>query len=116
MKVEDVTFPLEVETFAAGGITISQDAASANLQIPAGCDIIGEAVPASADVAGYVCHPYLSYNILLEKSADVTDRVARTATGVANTAVQGKVVKIVRNGQVVILRDGKEFNLLGTEL
>ncbi len=116
VKVEDVTFPLDVETFAAGGITISQDAASANLQIPAGCDIIGESVPASADVAGYVCHPYLSYNILLEKSADVTDRVARTATGVANTAVQGKVVKIVRNGQVVILRDGKEFNLLGTEL
>ena len=77
IKVEGVTFPEDKETFAAGGITISQNAASANLQIEAGCDIIGEAVPASADVKGIVCHPYFSDNILLEKSADLTNRVPK---------------------------------------
>ena len=32
----------------------------------------------------------------------------------ANTAVKG--VKVIRNGQLLILRDGKEFNVLGSQL
>ena len=37
--------------------------------------------------------------------------------GIDNTAASNcKIEKIVRDGQVVIVRDGKEFNVLGAEL
>lgn len=37
--------------------------------------------------------------------------------GVDNTAAEAvKVQKIIRNGQVIIVRDGKEFNVLGAQL
>lgn len=37
--------------------------------------------------------------------------------GIDNTAASNcKIEKVVRNGQVVIVRDGKEFNVLGAEL
>jgi len=37
--------------------------------------------------------------------------------GVENTAAEAqKVQKIIRDGQVIIVRDGKEFNVLGTQL
>jgi hypothetical protein len=37
--------------------------------------------------------------------------------GVDNTAAEGvKVQKIIRNGQVIIVRDGKEYNVLGAQL
>ena len=115
IKVEGVSFPADKEKFAAGSITISQDAASANMQIPAGCDIIGEDVPSKADVKGLVCHPYLTDNILIEKSADVYNRVAKEPTGFENVQSTGKAVKVVRDGQLIILRDGKEYNVLGAE-
>lgn len=77
IKVEGVSFPEDAETFAAGSIKISQGAASANLQIEAGCDIIGEKVPASADVKGIVCHPYFTDNIVIRESPDVYNRVPK---------------------------------------
>ena len=37
--------------------------------------------------------------------------------GVENTAAEAvKVQKIVRDGQVIIVRDGKTYNVLGAEL
>lgn len=40
-----------------------------------------------------------------------------TPEGIENTAAEAvKVQKIMRDGQVIIMRDGKEFNVLGTEL
>lgn len=40
-----------------------------------------------------------------------------TPEGIENTAAEAvKVQKIMRDGQVIIVRDGKEFNVLGTEL
>lgn len=38
------------------------------------------------------------------------------ATAIDNTAVDAKAVKVIRDGQVVILRDGKTFNALGAEM
>lgn len=115
IKVEGVSFPADKDKFAAGIITISQNSSSANMQIPAGCDIIGEDVPSKADVKGFVCHPSLSDNILIEKSADVYNRVAKEPTGFENVQSTGKAVKVVRDGQLIILRDGKEYNVLGAE-
>lgn len=77
IKVEGVAFPEDAETFAAGSITIAQGAANANLQIPAGCNIIGEEVPASADVKGIVCHPAFTDNIIISESPDVYNRVPK---------------------------------------
>lgn len=36
--------------------------------------------------------------------------------GINNTNAAVKAVKIIRNGQVIIIREGKAFNILGTEL
>lgn len=37
-------------------------------------------------------------------------------TAINNTVVEGKAVKVIRDGQVMILRDGKAFNALGVEM
>lgn len=39
-----------------------------------------------------------------------------TATGFENVGINGKAVKVVRDGQVLILRDGKMYNALGVEV
>lgn len=114
IKVANVSFDAAADQFAAGNITISQNNISANLQIPEGCDIIGEAVPASADIAGVVCHPYFSDNILLEKSADVTNRVAREATGIENKdSLQEKGEKVIENGVLYLKYKGTKYNIQG---
>ena len=41
---------------------------------------------------------------------------AQSATAISNTAVEGKAVKVIRDGQVLIVRDNKTFNALGTEM
>lgn len=38
------------------------------------------------------------------------------ATAISNTAVETKSAKMIRNGQMVIMRDGKCFNALGAEM
>jgi hypothetical protein len=42
--------------------------------------------------------------------------VKRTATGIENAEAEMKAVKIIRDGQVLILRDGKFYNALGAEV
>lgn len=37
-------------------------------------------------------------------------------TAIENTTVEAKAVKVIRDGQVMILRDGKAFNALGVEM
>lgn len=37
-------------------------------------------------------------------------------TAIENTMVEGKAVKVIRDGQVMIIRDGKAFNALGVEM
>lgn len=39
-----------------------------------------------------------------------------TPTALENTTAASKAQKLIQNGQVVILRDGKKFNLMGAEL
>ena len=39
-----------------------------------------------------------------------------TATGINDTNTTTKTIKVIRNGQLFIIRDGKEFNVLGTQL
>lgn len=37
-------------------------------------------------------------------------------TGIEDAAVEGKAVKVLRDGQIVILRNGKLYDLRGAEL
>lgn len=39
-----------------------------------------------------------------------------TATAVENVAVEAKAIKVVENGQIVIIRDGVRYNAVGTAL
>lgn len=41
---------------------------------------------------------------------------AQGGTNIDNTAVEAKTTKIIRDGQILILRDGKTFNALGAEV
>ena len=38
------------------------------------------------------------------------------ATGIDNAAAEQKAVKVIRNGQIIILRDGIEYNVLGSQM
>ena len=76
VKVSSVTFPEEAEKFAAGNIAISQSGTSVNMYILAGNNIIGEDVPASADVQGCVMNWY-GLKLQISSSADVFNRVPK---------------------------------------
>ena len=43
-------------------------------------------------------------------------QVAGPATALENIAVEGKAIKTIINGQVLIIRDGKTFNMMGQEV
>ena len=101
------------DKFAQGWFYIKQGDNTARIQVPENCDIIGEDIPAKADVVGQLV--YTTGGIAISSSANLTNRVARNATAIENIQSKGKAVKVVRNGQLIILRDGKEYNVLGVE-
>jgi hypothetical protein len=101
------------DKFAQGWFNIKQGDNTARIQVPENCDIIGEDIPAKADVVGQLV--YTTGGIAISASADVYNRVSRSATAIENIQSKGKAVKVVRNGQLIILRDGKEYNVLGVE-
>lgn len=39
-----------------------------------------------------------------------------TPTAISNTAIEGKAVKMVKDGQIVILKNGKYYSIIGAEL
>ena len=101
------------DKFAQGWFYIKQGDNTARIQVPENCDIIGEDIPAKADVVGQLV--YTTGGIAISSSANLTNRVSRSATAIENIQSKGKAVKVVRNGQLIILRDGKEYNVLGVE-
>ena len=119
VQLREVSFESgALKKFDVGLIAIKQDAAAADLLVPNECDIIGEDIPASADV---LCVVYQNteddVRVRISASADVTNRKS-SEQGLESVSKESraKSQKVIRNGQMVILRDGKEFNVLGTEL
>ncbi len=49
-------------------------------------------------------------------SGSFTTTSEGVVTGIGNTAVEQKITKILRNGEVLILRDGKTYTLQGVEV
>lgn len=59
------------------------------------------------------------YSFVMPESGDVevsAEFEVDATTGLDALGAEGKAVKVVRDGQVVILRDGKQYNALGAEL
>lgn len=64
-------------------------------------------------------HWMIQFNKESLDAFNVTDIVLvpqGSASAISHTAIDTKAVKVIRNGQVIILRDGKTFNALGVEV
>jgi hypothetical protein len=119
VKISDVEFTIGAEKkFTVGLQAIAQGEATADLNIPNGCDIIGEDIPAKATVKAIVTKNGETVVLQLGASADVTNRVAAgSETGVENTESSAvRVQKVIRDGQLVIVRDGVEYTATGSEV
>ena len=65
-------------------------------------------------VAGAIANPDNPANGVFKlKNVKIT---ADKGTAIDNTAVEAKTTKIMRDGQMLIIRDGKTFNALGAEV
>jgi len=51
-----------------------------------------------------------------EKTITVTLKVTETSTGVENVKAATKAKKIVRNGQVLIIRNGEKYSVMGAKV
>ena len=69
-------------------------------------------------VAG-ASHWMIQFNKEALDAFNVTDIVlvpTDSATAISNTAIEAKSIKIIRNGQILILKGDKTYNALGVEL
>lgn len=53
------------------------------------------------------------YSFTMPAAAANVSAIFDTATDINNTDAAVQTVKVIRNGQLIIIRDGKEFNVLG---
>jgi hypothetical protein len=68
----------------------------------------------SADDMGNIVLAPGTYDFYYKTDADVLwIAAASVPSGVENVTVEGKAVKVMRNGQMCILRDGIYYNMLG---
>jgi hypothetical protein len=49
------------------------------------------------------------------KAVEVAATFETATTAIGNTEAEVKAVRVIRNGQLIIIRDGKEFNVLGSQ-
>ena len=63
-------------------------------------------------------HWMIQFNKETGEPFNVTDivLVGDFPTAISNTAVEAKTVKVIRDGQVLILKNGKTYNALGAEI
>lgn len=78
---------------------------------------IAENATAAAATAVVDAEGKLTINLFSDaKVYTFTQKEQGPATAVDNTTVAPQVQKIIRNGQVLIIRDGKTFNMMGQEV
>jgi hypothetical protein len=112
VKLTNVEFPSG--TFAAGTVTVKQNGVSFKIDVADG-DLVGQNMPATSDVTGLV--GYISFTGVVLKISSQADVPSLVPTGLEETAsVKRKAEKFIRNGQLIIVRDGKMLNVLGAEL
>lgn len=106
-----------------------EDAAVSNLAIATGTDTIPVALP-TGDIRtalNLVDNPTnLGVNVKVKGDLvayfsttgvkNVSGYELETPSAIENTEAEVKALKVIENGQVVILKDGKRFNIVGAEL
>lgn len=117
IKVDNVEFATALKQFADGLVGIKQGEASADIVVPSGCNIIGEVIPVSASVTGVVTNNKDGVRIRISESANISNRImAGEATGIDAVSSERAAVKIVRDGKILIMRDGKNYSVTGVEI
>lgn len=115
--VYNVEFATALTKFDEGLIGIKQGEANADIVVPSGCDIIGEDIPVSATVTGVVTNNKDGVRIRISESANISNRVMPgEATGLNTVNSERAAVKTVRDGKIVITRDGKNYSVTGVEI
>jgi len=118
VQLKNVEFVIGAEKkFTVGLQAIQQGEATADLNIPNGCNIIGEDLPAKASVKAIVVkNDESGLRLQISASADVTDRVAPSGTGMENIQKsEVSVQKVIRDGQLMIIRNGVIYTATGAE-
>lgn len=115
IKVEEVSLDQKGEVFKAGSnVNITQGTYNANIQpISSSADYIGERIPAKADVVGFSTN--ISGTTIVPR--DKKDIISKDSpSGTEEIFTSKKATKMVRDGQMIIVKDGKVFDVLGKEL
>ena len=119
-------YTLTIAAFDHATLTIGEDAYTAGAySVPKGYTATATIAPAEGysiksvkidedeleAVAGVYTLPAVSANVTL-----TIEIQQDKGTAIDNTKANTKAAKQIRNGQLLILRDGKEFNVLGSQL
>ena len=115
VKASGVSFA-ESGQFAAKNYTISQESNDALMKVPAGCDIIGLDIPAKANVTGLVNKPLSTAYIEIRSKADVVSGPTGIGEVRSETTDVVRSEKKIINGQLVIVKGSKMYNVIGVEL
>ena len=103
LKLVNMTTNAVVASFASEALEAGQDVTAGVWNL--------SAVPAGKYMLRFSNHVEFSAMKLNSLTFATND-----SHGVVNTAAEAKVTKLIRNGQVVIMRNDKCFNALGAEM
>ena len=97
-------------------IVVSDATGEAVLMLFPDCDLAGKEIPQTATVTGISLS--LSELVLgLRSSSDLTDAKYKTPqTAVDEVMTTQHARKILRNGQILLYRNGELFNVIGTQV
>lgn len=121
IQLTEVQFPSDKDKFETGYLDVTQGSETVKLYILDG-ELIDTALPAKADVKGLVSYKSFNGKVLeVSKLSEITNREEKISTAIDNinsSSLQGgeRGRLFLHNGQIIILRDNKTFNLLGTEI
>lgn len=118
VKVEDVTLDIATPQFAQGNTQITQDEATANINLVAGNELIGENKPSKADVTGFstsaagtVIRPRGKADIVDKTSGTAIENVAAEAETEIYT-VSGMRVSELQPGVNIIRKGEKTYKVI----
>ena len=102
-----------MDAWGEGGLIANQTAMTAGdgyMELPLTDDLRNRLANAG--------HWMIQFNKEAGAAFNVTDivLVGDFPTAISNTAVEAKTVKVIRDGQVLILKNGKTYNALGAEI
>lgn len=121
IQLTEVQFPSDKDKFETGYLDVTQGSETVKLYILDG-ELIDTALPAKADVKGLVSYKSFNGKVLeVSKLSEITNREEKIPTAIDNinsSSLQGgeRGRLFLHNGQIIILRDNKTFNLFGTEI